>query len=113
LNQLSNKNCKPCEGDTCALDDARSEEQLVQLSGWQLATDGKSIKRTIKFPDFIATMNFINAMADMAEQQDHHPDFSAGYAYCEVRYSTHAIGGLSENDFICATKINQLLEPRT
>jgi 4a-hydroxytetrahydrobiopterin dehydratase len=112
LNQLSNKNCKPCDAGTCTLDDARSEAHLEQLSGWQLATDGKSIKRTIKFPDFSATMNFINAMADMAGQQDHHPDFSAGYAYCEVRYTTHAIGDLSENDFICAAKINQLLEPR-
>lgn len=83
---------------------------MEQLPGWELAADGTSISRTLKFKDFLSTIAFINAMAYMSEQQGHHPDFSAGYNYCEVRYTTHAIGGLSENDFICAAKINDLLD---
>jgi 4a-hydroxytetrahydrobiopterin dehydratase len=110
LNQLKNKRCKPCEGGVCPLDREDSVQHLDQLPGWQLAADNKSIVRMIRFRNFSETMSFINAMAEMAEQQDHHPDFSAGYAYCEVRYSTHAIAGLSENDFICAAKISSLLE---
>jgi 4a-hydroxytetrahydrobiopterin dehydratase len=94
----------------CPLDQSLSIQHLDLVPGWELADDNTCIKRTLKFKDFLATMSFINAMAYMAEQQGHHPDFSAGYNYCEVRYTTHAIGGLSENDFICAAKINDLLE---
>ena len=76
--------------------------------------NGKHIPRSelpkLSFKDFPATIMFINAMAFMSEQQGHHPDFSAGYNYCEISFTTHAIGGLSENDFICAAKINDLLE---
>lgn len=110
MKELKNKNCKPCEGGVCPLDESNSMQQLDQVPGWELFADNTGIVRTLKFKDFVATMSFINAMADMAEQQGHHPDFSAGYNYCEVRYTTHAIGGLSENDFICAAKINDLLE---
>jgi 4a-hydroxytetrahydrobiopterin dehydratase len=111
LNNLKNMRCKPCEGGVCPLDKSQSSQQLDQVPGWELSEDGTSIVRVFKFIDFQATMLFINAMAYIAEQQGHHPDFSTGYAYCEVRYTTHAIGGLSENDFICAAKINDLLEP--
>ena len=110
LNNLKSKHCKPCEGGVCPLDESHSIQQLGEVPGWELSEDGKAIVRVCKFTDFRATMLFINAMAYMAEQQGHHPDFSAGYNYCEVRYTTHAIGGLSENDFICAAKINELLE---
>ena len=71
---------------------------------------GRYILRKFKFDNFLRTCSFINAMAWIAEQQGHHPDFSAGYNYCEVRYTTHAINGLSENDFICGARINELLE---
>jgi 4a-hydroxytetrahydrobiopterin dehydratase len=108
---LKNKQCEPCEGGVCPLDESLSVQHLEQLPGWQLSDNGKSITRTLKFNRFSETMLFINAMAYMAEQQGHHPDFSAGYGYCEVSYTTHAIGGLSENDFICAAKINDLLDP--
>ncbi len=110
MNELKNKHCKPCEGGVCALDESLSMQQIEQVPGWELVDDNTGIVRRFKFSNFVATMSFINAMADMAEQQGHHPDFSAGYNYCEVRYTTHAIGGLSENDFICAAKINDLLE---
>jgi len=110
LNTFKNMHCKPCEGGVCPLDEGISNQHLGQLPGWQLAADKTRITRTLRFKDFLATISFINAMAYMSEQQGHHPDFSAGYNYCEVNYTTHAIGGLSENDFICAAKINDLLE---
>ena len=111
MQKLKNKQCKPCEGGVCPLDESDSVFHLGQVPGWELAEDNKSITRTIRFKDFLETISFINAMAYMSERQDHHPDFSAGYNYCTVSYTTHAIGGLSENDFICAAKINDLLEP--
>ena len=110
MSDLQNKHCKPCEGGVCPLDEEHSVMHLDDVPGWQLSEDGKEIVRKIKFPDFLATMSFINAMADMAEEEGHHPDFCAGWGYCEVRYTTHAIGGLSENDFICAAKLNSFLE---
>jgi len=111
LENLKDKHCKPCEGGVCPLDERHSIQHLDNLPDWELAEDKSSIARTLRFKDFLDTISFINAMAYMSEQQGHHPDFSAGYNYCEVRYTTHAIGGLSENDFICAAKINDLLEP--
>ena len=111
MNDLVNQQCKPCEGGVCPLEENVSIQQLEQIPGWDLTENKLGIVRTFKFKNFENTMSFINAMAEMAEQQGHHPDFSAGYNYCEVRFTTHAIGGLSENDFICAAKINQLLDP--
>ena len=93
------------------MDERHSILHLGHLPGWELTEDKSSIARALRFKNFLDTISFINAMAYMSEQQGHHPDFSAGYNYCEVRYTTHAIGGLSENDFICAAKINDLLEP--
>ena len=107
---LTKKRCKPCEGGTNALDEQRSELLIRQLPGWEIGENGKTISRKFKFADFYQTMAFVNAMAWIANREDHHPDFSAGYNYCDVTYTTHALGGLSENDFICAAKINALLE---
>ena len=68
----------------------------------------KSIRREWKFKNFYRTMSFVNAVAHIANAEDHHPDLEVGYGYCRVKFSTHAIGGLSENDFICAAKIDAL-----
>jgi len=110
LSNLENQHCKPCEGGVAPLDEDVSIEQLSLVPGWEISDDRSGITRRFKFKNFVSTMSFINAMADLAEQQGHHPDFSAGYNYCDVHYTTHAIGGLSKNDFICAAKINQLLD---
>jgi len=110
LEDFKTKNCKPCEGGVCPLEESLSIQHLDQLPGWTLSKDKTAISRKLSFKDFPATIMFINAMAFMSEQQGHHPDFSAGYNYCEISFTTHAIGGLSENDFICAAKINDLLE---
>ena len=76
--------------------------------GWQLAADSKSIRRELAFKDFYRTMSFVNAVAHVANIEDHHPDLEVGYNYCRIRFTTHAIKGLSENDFICAAKIDQI-----
>ena len=74
----------------------------------QIEVDAQSIQREFRFRDFLRTMSFVNALAHIANIEDHHPDLELGYNYCRVRFTTHAIQGLSENDFICAAKIDQL-----
>jgi 4a-hydroxytetrahydrobiopterin dehydratase len=109
--KLENRQCKPCEGNVAALQHDQATRHLQKLTGWELSEDGSSIARKCNFNDFSGTIFFINALAFISEQQGHHPDFCAGYNYCEVTFTTHAINGLSENDFICAAKINDFLEP--
>ncbi len=87
----------------------QAQTSLKQIEGWELSEDGKMLSRRFTFKNFYENMAFINAMAWIANTQDHHPDFSAGYNYCRMNFTTHAIGGLSENDFICAAKLNNLL----
>ena len=105
---LTDKKCVPCEGGVPTLSREEAENFLEDVPGWNLADDAKSISRRFEFKGFYRCMAFINAMAWIANSENHHPDFSAGYNYCEVTYTTHAIDGLSENDFICAAKLNAL-----
>ena len=91
---------------------AKAQKLMPELaSQWQLAADARSIRREFKFKDFYRTMSFVNALAHVANIEDHHPDLEAGYNYCRVLFTTHAIGGLSENDFICAAKIDRIALP--
>ncbi len=105
---LPQRQCTPCKGDTAPMTRQQAQAMLSQIAGWELNDDGKTICRRFRFKNFHETMAFINAMARIANSQDHHPDFSAGYNYCLVNYTTHAIDGLSENDFICAAKVTAL-----
>ena len=104
------KKCKPCEGGVAPLTrDAAAEACWRSLEdGWQLAADTSSIRRELAFKDFYRTMSFVNAVAHVANIEDHHPDLEVGYNYCRIGFTTHAIKGLSENDFICAAKIDQI-----
>ena len=107
MKDLSARKCVPCEGGVTALTPEQAGRQMSALAReWQLAPDAKSLVREFKFPDFYRTMSFVNAIAHIANIEDHHPDLDVGYNHCRVRYSTHSIGGLSENDFICAAKID-------
>ena len=106
---LTNRHCVPCEGGVPTLTRTEAETLLADVPGWELADDNKSIYRRFEFKGFYKCMSFINAMAWIANAENHHPDFSAGYNFCEVTFTTHAIDGLSENDFICAAKVNALL----
>lgn len=103
---LSDKKCKPCEGGVAPLKPEEIGNLLKQIPGWEYA-DG-AIARSYSFEDYYQTMAFVNAVAWIAHREDHHPDISAGYNQCRIEYKTHAIGGLSENDFICAAKIDAL-----
>lgn len=105
---IANKHCQPCEGGVPPLDEAASQALLEKLSGWVL--QGKKLEKSFAFKNYYETMAFVNALAWVSHREDHHPDLAVGYNKCHVSYWTHAIGGLSENDFICAAKIERLLE---
>jgi 4a-hydroxytetrahydrobiopterin dehydratase len=104
---LAEKRCKPCEGGTPPLSPAEVEDYLSRLAGWEHA-DG-IISKSFDFKNYCQTMGFVNAVAWVAQSQGHHPDLQVSYRSCCVSYTTHAIGGLSENDFICAARVDALL----
>jgi len=110
MNELMGKHCKACEGGTSPLDSKETEYYLKQLqAGWELSNDGKEIQRKFAFKNYYHTMAFVNALAYIANIENHHPDLEVSYNRCIVKFTTHAIGGLSENDFICAAKTDALL----
>lgn len=112
MTSLDQKRCLPCEGTVKPLDPNGIQPLLKQLApGWQVNSDNKMIQKDFHFRNYYQTMAFVNAVAWMAHNENHHPDLEVGYNHCLVRYSTHAIGGLSENDFICAKKIDGINEP--
>ena len=106
MNDLVKKHCKPCEGGTVPYNAQQTKEMLKQLKAW-VVEDGKLVK-LYPFKNYYETMAFVNALAWISHREDHHPDLQVGYNKCRVEYSTHAIGGLSENDFICAAKADAL-----
>ncbi len=103
---LTEKKCKPCEGDVAPLSETEINALLKNLSGWEYIAG--EITKSYRFKNYGPTIAFVNAIAWIAEQEGHHPDLEVGYNKCKVRYSTHAIQGVSENDFICAAKIDAL-----
>jgi len=110
MSELSQRKCVPCEGGVKALDRPTAENLLKQLGPqWKLSADGKQIHGAFEFKNYFRTTAFVNAIAWIAHNEDHHPDITFGYKTAAVTYWTHAIGGLSENDFICAAKVDGLL----
>lgn len=105
---LASKKCKSCEGEVAPLSTEETTRLLSQLTGWQ--SEDHSIEKSYKFKNYYQTMAFVNAIAWISHREDHHPDITVGYNNCCVKYTTHAINGLSENDFICAAKIDKLFE---
>lgn len=104
MSDLTKKRCKPCEGSETPLSPEEADAMLVALGDW--VREGTEIKKTYRFRNYYETMAFANAAAYVSHQEDHHPDMLVGYKTCAVTYTTHAVGGLSENDFICAAKLN-------
>lgn len=100
--------CKPCEGGVAPLKPEEVAALLKHLKGWEPA--GGAIAKTYEFKDYYHTIAFVNAIAWISHREDHHPDLAVGYNRCRVQYITHAINGLSENDFICAAKIDALFD---
>lgn len=105
---LAQARCAPRRGSEHRLTDASIRELLPQVPGWELVENGHALSRTFRFKDYYRTMSFVNALAHVANREDHHPDLSVHYDRCVVRFSTHDVGGLSENDFICAAKADTL-----
>ena len=109
MSDLTTKHCKVCEGGIPPLNAAEALGLLEQISDWSLNDGGTEISRTYQFKNYYHTIAFVNALAWIAHQEDHHPDLEVSYNKCRVRYSTHAVKGLTENDFICAAKIDGLV----
>lgn len=105
---LAHAHCLPRHGHDHRLTEASIRELLPQLPGWELVENGHALSRTFAFPDYYRTISFVNALAHVANAENHHPDLSVHYDRCVVRWSTHDVGGLSENDFICAAKADAL-----
>lgn len=104
---LANKHCKPCDGNLSPLSPADADVLSAQLSDWE--RKGDQIVKTFSFKNHYRTMAFVDAVAFISHQEDHHPDMLVRYNSCTVTYTTHAINGLSENDFICAARLDALI----
>jgi 4a-hydroxytetrahydrobiopterin dehydratase len=110
MSALPEKKCQVCEGGMPPLTNAQAEKLLEEIPFWERSKDNKFLMRSFSFKGFYQVMGFINALAYVVQKEGHHPDVEFGYNYCRVKFTTHAINGLSENDFICAAKINRLVD---
>ena len=108
MEDLTSRKCKPCEGGVAPLKPSEIENLLRELKGWQL--ESGAIAKAYSFKNHYQALAFVNALAWISHREDHHPDLTVGYNTCRVAYHTHAINGLSENDFICAAKVDALFE---
>lgn len=107
-NDLGSRRCKPCVPGTLPLSGAEADSLMRQLEGWQRYDH--IISRTYHFKNYYETIAFVNAVAWLSHSEDHHPELTVSYNKCQVEYSTHSIHGLSENDFICAAKVDALFK---
>jgi len=111
MSNLADQHCAPCEGGTKPMDAETAKVHIKQLSSkWQLADDANSITGEFEFKNYYRTTAFVNAVAWIAHSEDHHPDITFGYKNCSIFFTTHAIDGLSGNDFISAAKIDRLVD---
>ena len=108
MKDLINKKCIACEGGAKPLSREDAQDYVDEVFGWQMDTEAKKISKEFKFKDFVEAIDFVSRVADVAEEEGHHPDIHIFYNKVLLELSTHSIGGLSENDFILATKINNL-----
>ncbi len=114
MSTLQDKRCVPCAGGTPPLDDATTGLLLAEVVDWkrQDAAGGPRLAKHLEFTDFVAAMAFLDKLAILAEAEGHHPDFCVHYNKVDVTLWTHSVGGLSENDFILASKIDALVDAR-
>ena len=109
-NDLTRKRCVPCLGGIAPMDVARARELLSAIPGWELVEGDTRIRRRLTFGSFPAAIEFVENVAEIAEDEGHHPDFWISYRNVDVVLYTHVIGGLHENDYIMAAKINELVD---
>ena len=115
MNNLSDKKCAPCEGGILPFDISEIHKYQKKVDGWNLNKNEKKIyflEKKFTFKNFINSQNFVNKVGEISETESHHPDISFGWGYAKIIITTHAIEGLSENDFILAAKIDQILMPK-
>jgi 4a-hydroxytetrahydrobiopterin dehydratase len=110
MNEWVNKKCQVCEGGIPALPAEEVSAYLTRMPGWKLSQNGQEISRRFEFKGFQKAVLFSGAVAWLAMQEGHHPEVKFGVGYCEVTFTTHAILGLTDNDFICAAKVDRLFE---
>jgi 4a-hydroxytetrahydrobiopterin dehydratase len=110
MNGLASRRCVACTESTPRVAPEEVTRLLAQLPGYKADPLLVRISKVYEFQDFYETIAFVNALAYVAHAEDHHPDLAVSYNRCAVTYSTHAIGGLSENDFICAAKVDALAQ---
>jgi 4a-hydroxytetrahydrobiopterin dehydratase len=105
---LSEKHCVECKAGTLPLPPEKAQAMLKDVPGWDMSDDGKWLLKTYKFKNFVQALAFTNKVGEVAEQENHHPDFGLGWGYVNIRLQTHAVGGLHENDFVLAAKIEKI-----
>ena len=111
MNEVLNKfKCEPCNGKTPKLNSNEIIKYLSQLNNWKVNNEQEMIFKKFEFKSFKKALNFTNLVGDIAEIESHHPDISLGWGYCLIMIHTHAIKGLSKNDFVLASKIDQILD---
>jgi len=110
MTDLTSKTCTPCRSGVSPMHKDEAETYLADVPGWELDATASRIQRSFSFPDYPATVAFVDKIAALAEQENHHPDVCFGYGSCTVSVQTHKIRGLHENDFILASKISQAAE---
>ena len=112
MSNLKDKKCTPCEGGVIPFDISEIHKYQKKVDGWDILKDTKKkffLNKRFNFNNFIESQEFINKVGEISEDEGHHPDISFGWGYAEIKITTHAIEGLSENDFILAAKIDQLV----
>lgn len=108
LQDLGSRHCTPLKGAGHRLDADQVRQSLAVLPGWEAVGEVDALRKVFRFADYYRTIAFVNALAWMAHREDHHPDLEVGYNRCVVNYSTHDVGGVSENDLICAARAERL-----
>ena len=111
MNDLLNKKCEPCEGGVIPFDISEIHKYQKKVDGWDIIKDKNKIfflNKKFNFKNFLESQKFINKVSKISEQEGHHPEIKFGWGYAEIKITTHAINGLSKNDFILAAKINQI-----
>ncbi len=106
--ELAKKTCEPCRGGIPPMTPDEAKAHLDQVPGWELNADATRLERTFSFGNFGDALDFVNEIGEMAETEGHHPEIHFGWGYCKVEIFTHKIGGLHQNDFILAAKINEV-----
>jgi 4a-hydroxytetrahydrobiopterin dehydratase len=110
MSDLATRTCTPCTGAVSPMDLGAAEKAVAALSGWTLAADGRAVTRRWEFKGFARAVQMANLAAWLGENQGHHPEVRFGWGYCEVTFTTHAANGLTENDLICAARLNAITD---